>query len=228
MRTDPAPQGRRTGGADRRLATRSTTADRHANRHDAWTPRQTQLIRSGSRLFASRGYHAVGITDISAELGLTGPAFYRHFRSKQALLVAVFDDTITRHLDEVRELVADATDPRELLTSLVAHHVTLVFEQAENFVTWRSELGTIPEHDRQRLRYLQRLYVEEWVRALRQLHPGLPLDEARVKVHGAISLLQSPTEFTAESTREDLGPLLSAMALQALTDDPARRGLSWS
>jgi AcrR family transcriptional regulator len=42
-------------------------------------------MAAAAQLFARHGYHAVGINDISGELGLTGPAFYRHYPSKEAL-----------------------------------------------------------------------------------------------------------------------------------------------
>lgn len=215
-----APRGGRAGSTPPTSPLRAAKADQHSNRHDSWTPRQAQLISAASPLFAERGYHAVALNDICATLGLTGPAFYRHFPNKQALLVAVFDNIITRHLDEVRDLVATTADPRELLERLIGHHVALVFEQAANFVTWRSEFWTLPEHDRKRLRYLQRLYTEEWVRALRRLHPHLPLEETRVRIHAAIALLQSPTEPTGKTPQPEIGSVLAELAVLVLIETP--------
>jgi AcrR family transcriptional regulator len=180
------------------------------------TPRQRELIRVATHLFAQRGYHAVGINEISGELGLTGPAFYRHYPSKEALLIAVLDDAISAHLEEVRDLVSSIFEPLETLHAIIDHHIEFVFEQTENIMTWRTEFRMIPETDRHRLRYLQRLYTEEWVRTVRQLRPELELDEVRAMCHGTIALLQSPTEFHNKLPREQVAPLLAKMALQAL------------
>jgi hypothetical protein len=38
------------------------------------SPRQKEFIAAAARLFSARGYHAVGIDEISTELGLSGPA----------------------------------------------------------------------------------------------------------------------------------------------------------
>ena len=186
------------------------------------TPRQRELIEVAARLFAQRGYHAVGINDISGELGLTGPAFYRHYPSKEALLIAVLDDAISSHLEEVGDLVASIADPLETLEAIVEHHIDFVFEQTENIMTWRTEFRSLPEPDRHRLRYLQRLYTEEWVRTLRQLRPELSVDQVRAMCHGAIAMLQSPIEFNNKLPREQVGPLLYGMVMQALmtTDIP--------
>jgi AcrR family transcriptional regulator len=186
------------------------------------TPRQRELIEVAARLFAQRGYHAVGINDISGELGLTGPAFYRHYPSKEALLIAVLDDAISSHLEEVGDLVASIADPLETLEAIVEHHIDFVFEQTENIMTWRTEFRSLPEPDRHRLRYLPRRYTEEWVRTLRQLRPELSVDQVRAMCHGAIAMLQSPIEFNNKLPREQVGPLLYGMVMQALmtTDIP--------
>ena len=185
---------------------------------NARTPRQRELISAAAKLFAQRGYHAVGINDISGELGLTGPAFYRHYPSKEALLIAVLDDAISSHLEEVGDLVASISDPRETLEAIVHHHIDFVYSQTENIMTWRTEFRSLPEPDRHRLRYLQRLYTEEWVRTLRQLRPELDADQVRAMCHGAIAMLQSPIEFHNKLSREDVEPLLFTMVMTALID----------
>ena len=95
-------------------------------------------------------------------------------------------------------------------------HIDFVFDQSAHIVTWRNEFRNLPESDRHRLRYLQRLYTEEWVRTVRKLRPEL--DDARVKAmcDAAIALIQSPTEYHSPLAREDLAPLLARMATQAL------------
>jgi AcrR family transcriptional regulator len=191
-----------------------TSPDGDSNR----TPRQRELIRVAAHLFAQRGYHAVGINDISGELGLTGPAFYRHYPSKEALLIAVLDDAISSHLEEVGDLVRSIADPRATLAAIIDHHIDFVFDQTENIMTWRTEFRILPENDRHRLRYLQRLYTEEWVRTVRQLRPDLAIDQVRAMCHATIALLQSPTEFHNKLPREQVVPILASMAQQALMD----------
>jgi AcrR family transcriptional regulator len=180
------------------------------------TPRQRQFIEAAAQLFAKRGYHAVGINEISAALGLSGPAIYRHYESKEALLVAVLDDAIMYHLEEVREIVSSHIKPAETLDAIVAHHVAFVFEQTGNIITWRTEFRSLPEADRHRLRYLQRLYIEEWVRTVKKLRPELGDEHVRAMCHAAISLIQSYTEFHSPVSTETMRRILHSMAVQAL------------
>ncbi|HEY2834397.1 MAG TPA: TetR/AcrR family transcriptional regulator [Sporichthyaceae bacterium] len=185
------------------------------------TPRQRELMTAAARLFARRGYHAVGINDISGELGLTGPAFYRHYPSKEALLIAVLDDAITAHLEDAVDLVRSINDPVEALQAMVANHVQFVLNHGANIQTWRTEFRSLPPGDRHRLRYLQRLYTEEWVRTLRQQRPELSVEEARTMCQGAIALIQSATEFQTRLSADTLGRTLESMALHVLIGAPA-------
>lgn len=180
------------------------------------TPRQRQFIEAAAQLFSERGYHAVSINEISAAIGLSGPAIYRHYTSKEALLVAVLDDAITYHLDGVRQIVASHSDPAEALDAIVAHHVSFVIDQTGNIVTWRTEFHSLPEADRHRLRYLQRLYIEEWVRTVKKLSPQLDDGHVRAICHAAIGLIQSYAEFHRPLSTGKMRLLLHSMALKTL------------
>ena len=52
-----------------------------------------KLLDAGAKLFAEKGYDSTSIGEIEAAVGLTPRAggFYRHFKSKEALLVAIAD-----------------------------------------------------------------------------------------------------------------------------------------
>src|SRR4051812_50088701 len=54
---------------------------------DAGNPsRREQILRAAAQLFAQRGSRNVGVDDIGAAVGVTGPAIYRHFAGKDAML----------------------------------------------------------------------------------------------------------------------------------------------
>jgi AcrR family transcriptional regulator len=184
--------------------------------YETHSPRQKEFIKAAARLFSVRGYHAVGINEISAELGLSGPAIYHHYSSKEALLVAVLEDAITSHLESARDLVSSLVDPQETLLAIIDHHIDFVFDHTASIVTWRTDFRNLPEADSHRLRYLQRLYTAEWVRTVSKLRPELSENEVRARCDAAIALLQSPTEFHSVLPREKLAPILSRMAADAL------------
>ena len=56
-----------------------------STRTDAPTRRE-QILREAARLFAERGFHGVGVDEIGAAVGISGPGLYRHFAGKEAML----------------------------------------------------------------------------------------------------------------------------------------------
>lgn len=178
--------------------------------------RRKELIAVATELFASRGYYAVTVDDIGEAVGLTGPALYRHFSSKEALLVAVFDQVIEELTNRLRQLLSENLDPAMALPAMVRLHSEFAIEQRANVAVWRQEFQNLPETDRWRLRRAQRLYVEEWVHLVHELRPEFSDTEVRAAVHAAIGLLQSPSDFNSGLPAGPAINLLMSMALAAL------------
>ena len=67
------------------MTTTSATTRTATGRTDAPTRRQ-QILKEAARLFAERGFHGVGVDEIGAAVGISGPGLYRHFPGKDAML----------------------------------------------------------------------------------------------------------------------------------------------
>jgi AcrR family transcriptional regulator len=50
------------------------------------------ILQAALRLFAQDGYEAVSVSAIAAELGVTKPALYKHYKSKRD----IFDHIVER------------------------------------------------------------------------------------------------------------------------------------
>ena len=68
------------------------------SRSKAKSDRRDKLIAAAERLVAERGFLAVRLEDIGAAAGVSGPAIYRHFPNKEALLVELLVGISTRLL----------------------------------------------------------------------------------------------------------------------------------
>lgn len=74
---------------------------------------RTRLLDTATRLFYAEGLHAVGVDRVVAEARVTRATLYRHFPSKDALLVAYLtraDEAIRARTDAVRSSGADPDD----------------------------------------------------------------------------------------------------------------------
>lgn len=180
----------------------------HASRRDL-------LLTRAASLFRHRGYHAVGVDDIGAAAGISGPAVYRHFQSKGHVLVALFDRVVAGLLEKARDIRANAA-PGDALAGLVHAHAHFAVANAELVAVYQQEAGSLPEPARGRLLEHQRRYVDEWVAALRQVRPDVTAPAARAAVHGALGLLNSVANQRSRLAAPALEELLSNMALTAL------------
>ena len=80
-------------------------------------------------LFAQRGFHGVSVGDIGKAVGVSGPALYKHFDSKDAVLAEMLVAISERLLAEGQERVAHADGPDDALAALVDWHVTFALAQ---------------------------------------------------------------------------------------------------
>jgi len=91
------------------MAPLSVSTPATTRRSRAKSDRRTQLIAAAERLVAERGYLAVRLEDIGAAAGVSGPAIYRHFPNKEALLVELLVGISTRLLAGATAVVERAT-----------------------------------------------------------------------------------------------------------------------
>lgn len=54
-------------------------------------PAKRRILEEGLRLFAERGLSATSIRDIAAATGYSNPALYKHFKTKEALALMLFE-----------------------------------------------------------------------------------------------------------------------------------------
>jgi AcrR family transcriptional regulator len=181
--------------------------------------RKQRILAAAADLVAQRGYHAVGMTDIGAAAGITGSAIYRHFDSKSAVLVALFDRVIDELLSNANVLIHDTADDRDVLERLVRDQVRFAIEERELLLVYLREIHNLPEEDSRRLRRKQRLYLEEWVHLLGELRSDLIDTEARAVVHAAIGAIQSVLHYQSGLPAERLAELMTQAAMAVLGVD---------
>lgn len=190
-----------------------------ATRTDAPTRRE-QILKEAARLFAERGFHGVGVDEIGAAVGISGPGLYRHFEGKDAmlaeLLVGISGQLLTGAKRRLAE--ADGSAPRApgaVLDSLIEGHIDFALDDRPLITLHDRELDRLRDSDRKLVRQLQRQYVELWVEVVREIHPHLAEPAARAAVHAVFGLLNSTPHLGRPGSlpgREATAALLHRMA----------------
>ncbi|MFE1906355.1 TetR/AcrR family transcriptional regulator [Streptomyces gardneri] len=188
------------------------TTTPQAGGRTAATTRREQILREAARLFAERGFHGVGVDEIGAAVGISGPGLYRHFPGKDAMLAELLVGISERLLTGGRIRVGEtAGDPEAVLASLVDGHIDFALDDRPLITLHDRELDRLKDEDRKRVRQLQRQYVELWVAVVRELYPAVGEAEARTAVHAVFGLLNS-TPHLAALGRQPMEALLRRLA----------------
>lgn len=179
-------------------------------------PRREQLLEAAAQLFADHGYHGVGIDDIGAAAGISGPGVYRHFAGKQALLEVLCDRGMTRMLDGARTITASHVEPFAALEALLDLHVQFAVQERALIAVWARETSALSENVRRSLRRRMRAYEDEWAAALAPLRGDLEPAEVRGVAVLALTLLNGSAVSSLEVTPQTRARLLRRMTLAAL------------
>jgi AcrR family transcriptional regulator len=74
--------------------------------------RRSELLEAATSVFARKGYWAASITDIIDAAGVARGSFYRYFRSKQKIFVAIVDQFREAEMSLVQKLDELSTSPQ--------------------------------------------------------------------------------------------------------------------
>lgn len=180
-------------------------------------PRTRQrYLDAACRLFAERGFHGVSIDDLGEAVGVSGPALYRHFAGKEAILSEILVGVSERLLAGLDAARAAGGTPRETLLRLIAFHVDFATSEPDVIRLQGRELANLPEAANHAVRSLQRRYVEGWVDVLRELHPGVSRAELRVRMQAVFGLLNSTAHASGADDAVDVRRILGDAAAAVL------------
>ncbi len=201
------------------------TSERDSALHvDAARPsRREQILRAAAQLFAERGSRSVGVDDVGAAVGVTGPAIYRHFASKDAMLAEMLLRISERLLAGGTDRVAAAApDPAVQLRALIDFQIDFALDNPALITVQDRDLAALSERDAGQVRRLQRRYVEVWVDVLARLHPDASVPACRARAHAVFGLINSTPHSAGRLARPAMADLLAGMA-EAAAGAPPRR-----
>jgi AcrR family transcriptional regulator len=83
-------------------------------------PAKLKILEVADRLFYNEGIHTVGVDRIINEAHVTKATFYKHYRSKDLLIVAYVEGRHLRAKHLIEEARANLTDPADVLRALAS------------------------------------------------------------------------------------------------------------
>jgi AcrR family transcriptional regulator len=102
--------------------------------------RQEQVRAAALRLFKEKGYHATSMRDIAEAVGINKGSLYSYIKSKEDLLVPVFEQAQGVLLGQIEQISADTeASPSDRLKRAIHAHVIAVADNLDVLTVYLSE-----------------------------------------------------------------------------------------
>ena len=167
----------------------------HAEAHTA-SGKRDLILRAATTVFARHGFFSAQVADVAREAGVAAGTVYLYFRSKDDLLVSIFERNMKDARTEARAALEGLASPVERLRALARLHLDRLGRDRDLAVVFQVEL-------RQSTKFMERLSTTH----LRE-YLGLMRD--------TIADAQADGAF-----RKDVNPTIAAKVLFGALDEMA-------
>jgi AcrR family transcriptional regulator len=150
------------------------------------SPRKEQILDRTFELVRERGIAGLTVRLIAEKVGVTEGALYRHYPSKQAILLALAERIEARLLQPIRQIAGGDAPARERVEAILRHHVQTLLATDGVALLLVAE-ASFSEHDELRAR--MRGIIAGYLECLRGViaeaaDPRLQADELALLVMG--------------------------------------------
>jgi AcrR family transcriptional regulator len=120
--------------------------DHRVMREEILAYKRERILEEAVKLFYQRGFTGTTLDDIAAELGVTKPFIYTHFRSKTDLLAALCKPTIELSLEAVASAAKSPGSPTARLHRAIVGFTEVVLSRQANIaIYFREEKNLAPD-----------------------------------------------------------------------------------
>lgn len=97
--------------------------------HSLGGDKRERILDAAERVFAQHGFFAARVSEIAKEAGVADGTIYLYFKSKDDLLISLFESRMDRFNQLLAAAIPAEASPTEKLLSLIRTYLTLVREQ---------------------------------------------------------------------------------------------------
>jgi AcrR family transcriptional regulator len=124
--------------------------------------RKQRIIDAATTIFHQKGYHQATLDDVARALGLTKPALYHYFSSKEAILSVIYMQAMENYFAEYADAGQleglDLTPPEKLRFFIRNHLQRVAIDNLAMLGVFLTEENQLPEKDLKQIRKEKRRY----------------------------------------------------------------------
>jgi TetR/AcrR family transcriptional regulator, fatty acid metabolism regulator protein len=96
---------------------------------DRSSDKRERILSAAERIFARHGFFAAKVSDVAKEAGVADGTIYLYFKSKDDLLISLFERRMQQVNETLRKAVEPVSSPREQLRAFVQAYLQLVHDE---------------------------------------------------------------------------------------------------
>jgi len=85
--------------------------------------RRQQILDAAVEVFAGKGFHKSRVADVARAADVADGTIYLYFKSKDDILISIFEQTMGDMIEQAEAVLADLSDPLEKLARLARFHL---------------------------------------------------------------------------------------------------------
>jgi AcrR family transcriptional regulator len=179
--------------------------------------RRDEILAAAAQLFADRGYDSVGMDELGASVGMTGPALYYYFPGKAQLLTELLLPSSEQLAENASGIVQRTGSALDAISQLIYLHVRFVVEHPSLAAVYAHELRNLTVTEQQQIRAAMREYLSTWAAAVSRASPCLDLATARALLQGIFAMVNGVPLGQLEAAGRDVPAFLSTMVVSSLS-----------
>jgi AcrR family transcriptional regulator len=150
--------------------------------------RDRRILDAAAEAFDEKGFHGVGVDELGARAGLSGPTLYRHFSGKNEILAALLNEA----MDELMSAtIAVHDDPDLDLWRALRHHVRFALDRRQLVTIYQRESRSLVDPWGKAFARRLAQYTERWEALVSRRYPDRAPDAVAATTQACLGLVFS-------------------------------------
>lgn len=193
--------------------------------------RWEQILTVSAELFSSKGYHGASLDDIGERLGIQKAALYHYVRSKEDILVEIYDRMLTKAEAEVLPIADEPFSPDERLRRMVSSYIGLMIEQADMWSLIHFQQNALPAANYEATLRRKRAFEKKFEAVVREgqasgLFKPMPTRLMVLSLFGMCNYVHHWIKF-APFPKDEITGVVCEILERGFIDDGSRRVGAW-
>lgn len=183
------------------------------------TSAKGRLLQAAARLFKEKGYERTTVRDLGAAIGIQSGSLFHHYKNKEAILLAVMEETILLNTELMKDATSKADSSKDKVLALIHCELDSILGETSAAMTvlvyeWRS----LSEAGQAHILKLREIYESLWLNALSQAKEDgyVVIDPfvLRRLLTGALSWTVNWYKEGGDLSREELAQMALSLAIK--------------